>query len=137
MGLEMDKLGKKQKSPVNAWLPVLGLILAACAGVLAYAASPMAYEWLDGRSDRFPPPVLTPEQAQWITAGVLFVVFLMVAWALVAVFVPRPKSRITDKDLAQGRKDMYADKKRQKKRQRKMRRAALDEIRKNDGTTLK
>jgi H+/Cl- antiporter ClcA len=137
MGLEFDRVGKKAKSPVNGWMPVLGLILATCSGVLAYALSPIVSEWLDQQSNRWPPSVMTAEQSTWVVAFVLFVVGLMIAATIVAVFAPKKRSQVTDKDLVEGRKEMFKDKRRQKKRQKKMRKAALDEIRKSGGTSLK
>jgi hypothetical protein len=123
---------QEKRSAVRAWLPALGFILALCVGLIAYTFSPLILNWLDSRSGRFPPPGVSSQNLRIGATIFLFAITMLVAWTLVAIFIPKKKSKVTDNDLLKDRKSIYAEKAAKKKRQVKMRKAALDENRRKN-----
>jgi hypothetical protein len=132
MGLEFDRVGRKQKTRFGGWMPVLGLILAVALGFISYLSGPPVAEWLGNQSSNFPPAGVNDQIVNYGMRGVVFVVLLMASWSLVAAFAPRSRSRVTDKEMVGSRKEILDDKKSRKKRRDQLRRNASADLRKKN-----
>lgn len=129
MSSEIDRLNKKKKSPINAFLPVLGLLLAVSFGVLSWFLAPglreaTANQFSNFRGDELPEPYMTLAFAAFI-----FLMLMSFAGFTVALFAPKQKSKVKDKELLDARKELKAEKERRKRHRAKMSRAARDENR--------
>lgn len=105
---------KKKKSPLRVLFPLFGFIMAIALGAIAYILSPDAHELLIKYVDNFP----ADEQIQYVVAGVLFVVLVLFAGMIYAMFAPKPPKQVTEKEL-QRLKDAKEKERRARKRRRR------------------
>lgn len=110
---------RKPQPRGKAYWPVLGLLLAASAGALAFIAAPGVNEFL-GRS--LPSYPEATSQLNLIMTVILFVIFALIGSLIVAAAAPRKKSAVTEVGLIKDRKVMVNDKKARKIRQREINR---------------
>ena len=101
----------------NAYWPVLGLLLALAAGVLAFLAAPAVNQALDSSLPNYPTPTPT---LNWMVTAVLFIVFVLIGGLVVAVATPKKKAQVTDVMLTKEREKMVHYNKARKVRQREI-----------------
>jgi type VI protein secretion system component VasK len=107
----------------KAFWPVMGFVMALSFGVLAYALKGVAYEFLrDNRIVNFSITGTPRATWEWIIAGVVFVILLMLSSLIVAASRPRQKSEVREKDVEKARQQMRRDIKAKKELQRRINR---------------
>jgi uncharacterized BrkB/YihY/UPF0761 family membrane protein len=106
---------KKKKSPLAPFLPVLGLILAVALVAIAYTLSPTVLELLEENIDNFPKDT---EEIKYVVTGALFLVLLLFAGMIYALFSPKPPKLATDAQLRQERTDLERERRMKKRRRR-------------------
>ncbi len=116
----------KTSSRRRAFWPVIGFVLAVSLGIIAYALGPAAYDFLR-RSPiipNFPPPGVPRGQWELILSGILFIVMVLLVALVIALAVPRDRSRVNEKKLVKEREMMIREKKAKKILQRQINREA-------------
>jgi len=114
-------LKKEEKATgIKAYWPVLGFIMLVMLGIVAYILAPEAIKI----AHRMFPSFTGRELPDWqMKAGftfIVFVVFLAIAGAILAVFAPKRALNVREGDLAKERKEMIDRKAMERKRQRKI-----------------
>jgi len=112
-------VNKGQEKKRQAYWPVLGLLLALSAGVLAYIAAPAVNQALDRSLPNFPTP---NSQLNLIMTVILFVIFALIGSLIVAAAAPKKKTIVNEVKLAKERKELVQEKKVRKLRQREINR---------------
>lgn len=111
---------KKKKNPLTPFLPVLGLVLAVALGAIAFILSKPAHEFLMKQIETFPQET----EVQYVVAGALFIVFLLFAGLIYAIFAPKQEKLVTERELKKEKdykeKERLAAKKRKRQIQAKM-----------------
>jgi hypothetical protein len=106
----------KARNPLNAFLPVLGLFLAAALGVIAWILSDPVHDLLAQNIAGFP----GEQEVTYVIAGVLFLLFLLFAGLLYSLFMPKNKPVVTEHDLLKERERKEKEKKAMRRRKRKV-----------------
>lgn len=114
----------KTSSRSRAFWPVIGFVLAVSFAVIAYALGPAAYDFLRRSLPNFPPPGVPRGQWELILSGIVFVILVMLAALVIALAVPRNRSRVNEKKLVKERELMMREKKAKKVLQREINRQA-------------
>ena len=115
---------RRKKNKLRPYYPVigffLGLILLGVAFVLADPVNDMLRDSL--LKDRYPYDIQT--EMRYIVTGGLFIIFVLVAAMIYAVFAPKPTKLVTEKQLEKEkeikRKEALAAKRRKRQIQRQM-----------------
>ena len=125
MGFEDEYAGRKQKKdPITAFLPFLGLLLALAFGAIAYVLREPAHEFLIEQINDFP----TEEEVSYAVAGVLFLIFMLLAALVYALFAPKPHHKsVTEKELKREKQAIEQERVERKRRKRRMREEAVKE----------
>lgn len=108
----------KPKSRMQAFWPIIGLLLILALGFMAWVFAPPVIGFLSGVLPNFPPAEVPPDTMQLIITAVLFVLMGMIVSLIVAAAAPRKRSAVNEKKLAKERALMVEEKKKQKLRQR-------------------
>lgn len=116
----MSMRNNKPKSPLQAYWPILGLLLAIALGILAWAIAPGAFDWLGTWLRGFPPAGVPRRTLELIITVVIFLVLGLLAGLLVALGMPKKKSAVSEKDVAVARARMVEEKRIRKLRQKQM-----------------
>ncbi|TVR23298.1 MAG: hypothetical protein EA396_03445 [Anaerolineaceae bacterium] len=120
----------KRKS-ITKWLPVLGLLLAIAMAALAFILSEPVHSWLydsffadserlrgiQGTSDSF-----DQEIVQYVVGGVMFFLFMVFFATIYALFAPKRKIKVSEKQLKKEREEKQAEVRRAKKRRQQLNR---------------
>lgn len=119
------KFVPKKKDPLRPFLPVLGLLIIAAAGAVAWFGSPFLINWLVTQQNflTIPAAVTDPENALTIQAlAAMLIFFIIVAFAslLYAVVAPRPPKLVQENVLLAERKQAELERQRDVARKRKM-----------------
>lgn len=115
-------MSKKKPKRSQAYWPVIGLVLAGTSGVFAWFLAPEVNKILARSLTSYPPAGVSPENLRLFMAGILFVVFVLLASLVVAASAPRKKSAINEKGLLKERVELVNDKKLRKLRQKQINR---------------
>ena len=130
-----SKFVPKKKDPLRPFLPVIGLLIIAAAGAVAWFGAPFLLQWLFSQNYfRLPDAMRSTEPVtlyadfvipanillQAITALLIFFVIVGIAAVLYAVVAPRPPKLISENVLAAERKQNELDRQREEARKRKM-----------------
>ena len=134
---EQEKKPKaEKKDPMKALMPFLGVILLVAFGLIAFGVREEAHRILveDVKIDGFP---ITAEAARtdsekedaemtsYLVAIVIFVLEILIAGAVYALFAPKPAIRVSEGDLKSEKRDMEKEVLLRKKRRRQMKEEAL------------
>jgi hypothetical protein len=112
----------EDRSGARRYWPIIGFVLIVVLGVIAYVLAPSVYE---ATKDLFPAFRTPGIKRQTILIGytiVIFLVLTVVAGGVVALAQPKPKIKITDKELMKLRQETLDRKEEDKKRMRKVNR---------------
>lgn len=119
----------KSKNSINAFLPVMGLLLAVALGAVAFVLSGPVHELVMDNMSSFP----AGTTAQYVVAGALFVILLMVSGLLYAAFIPKPKQKVTEASLKREKEEVEAERLARKKRQKELQRQAARDRERREG----
>lgn len=118
------KFTPKKKDPLRPFLPVLGLLIIAAAGAVAWFGSPFLINWLLTQQSfiRIPASVTDadPLVLQGIIAMLIFFIIVAFAAMLYAAVAPRPPKLVQESVLLDERKQMELERQREVARRRKM-----------------
>ncbi len=123
---------KQKKRTIEAFFPLIGLVLAACLVAIAWAGAEPLLEWAVDTFDGFDGDEMDP---LWLELGFGAFIFLIggaVASMLVAFAVPRKKSTVTTKDLKSEKDAIELEKRRREKRKREIRRKNSEQAKRID-----
>ena len=123
------KSGRKKKgTTIRAFLPVLGFLMIAAMGGVAYALSgPINLLLQDQLGNNYP---VGQETVMQIVSGVvLFILFVLVAGLLYALFAPRTNKLATEQQMEKERREMWREKERKKRRQRQIQKKMAEDVR--------
>jgi uncharacterized iron-regulated membrane protein len=113
----IEQLSKKRG--ITRWLPALGFLMAlALAGVAYVLSEPvheMVYDSLSSQQGE-----VDKETVRYGVMFLLFVLFLAVAGMLYALFAPKPKYKVTEKDLAKERAQNELQRRKEKERKHRL-----------------
>jgi phosphotransferase system glucose/maltose/N-acetylglucosamine-specific IIC component len=115
------KYAPKPKEPLRPFYPIIGLIIAAIAGAIAYFAAPPAYELIRAnflQNATGLPPV---DQMELLIGVMIFLVIVMLFGLLFAAFQPRTPKAVTERGLLEEKQEKERERRRAKQRQRTMR----------------
>lgn len=111
---------RRKKNPLNAFLPILGLILAIALGAVSYVLSEPLQDFLVANVNNFP----SEQEAQIVVGVVLFVVLLLFAALIYAIFAPKPPRMISENVLRDERVQKEKDRVKAKRRRQQLNREA-------------
>lgn len=111
---------KKIKRKGQSYWPVFGLVLALALGVISWVVSPSAFNWLGTWLKGFPPAGVPRPTLELLITVILFVVLSLFAALLVALAMPKKKSAVNEKQLAEERERMIEEKRMRRMRQKQM-----------------
>jgi hypothetical protein len=111
---------KKKRDPLKAFLPLIGLLLALAMGFIAWVARIAVHDLLIDNITDFP----KDEEIQYIIAGVIFLMMMLVFGVIYAIFAPKPDKRASEaemkKEKAFRRKEELARRERKKRVRKQM-----------------
>ncbi len=115
------KYATKKKDPLRPFYPIIGLIVAAIAGAIAYFGASPAYELI--RTNLLQnatglPPV---EQMELLVGVMIFLVIMMLFGLVFAAFQPRTPRAVTERGLLEEKQEKERERRRARQRQRSMR----------------
>jgi hypothetical protein len=118
------KFVPKKKDPLRPFLPVLGLLIVAAAGAVAWFGSPFLLDWLLNQQNyvAMPAAVLQADELtlQMLASIMIFFIIIAIGGLLYAVVAPRPPKLVSESVLAAERKQIELDRQRDVARKRKM-----------------
>jgi len=114
--------GPKKKNPLQAFLPVLGLLLLLLAGAIGFFASGPVYHILNTNTSLFA-QVSAPQQQMELVVGIVIglLVVMIVSAIYAAAFAPKPSKLVSEKQMMKERQDKEAERLAKKRRQQQMR----------------
>ena len=118
-----NKFTPKKKDPMKPFLPVIGLMVIAAAGAVAWFGAPFLIDWLFTQNMfNIPPNVRSadPTVFQGLVALMIFFVIVGIFGLLYAVVAPRPPKTVHESVLMEERKKAELDRQREIARKRKM-----------------
>ncbi len=113
----IEKLAKKRG--ITRWLPALGFLLALALGAVAFVLSEPAHQALY-TSLFAQQPEFDQDIVQYAVGGFLFVLFMLTAATIYAVFAPKPKHKISEKQMAKEREQNELQRRKEKERKHRM-----------------
>jgi predicted PurR-regulated permease PerM len=105
----------EKKNPLNPFLPVLGLFLAAALGAVAYIVSEPLQDLLSRNIANFP----AGTEIRYVIAGVLFIILLLFAGMIYALLAPKPTKLISEQQLKKERVQREQDRLAKKRRKQR------------------
>lgn len=116
------KYAPKPKEPLRPFYPIIGLIIAAIAGAVAFFGAPPLYElirvnFLQNATVSLPPV----NQMEIIVGVMIFMVIVMLFGLVFALFQPKTPRSITEQGLLEEKKERERERRRAENRQRTMR----------------
>ncbi len=136
MGVEDEYVAKsrRKKNRLKPYYPLIGFLVGLGLLISAFVLSDPVNKVLRNNILKSNYPFDNQTEMQYIVMGGLFVIFVLVAAMVYAVFAPKPSKLITEKQLEKEkeikRKEALMAKKRKRQIQRKM---AEDRKRKREG----
>jgi hypothetical protein len=115
------EIKRAEKRGTRPFWPVLGFLMLVALGVLAYTFAPDAIRLARQIFPAFRgPSPIPPEQMRLAFAAIVFLVGLTIGAGVIALFAPKSKMQVRDKDLAKERDQMLKARAAAKRRQRKL-----------------
>jgi hypothetical protein len=112
-------LGKpKKRTKMQAYGPIIGLLLAGSFGVLSWFLAPEIDKILARSLPNF--REMKADQLRIATTVIMFVIFVLLASLIVAAAAPRKKSMVNERGLVKDRAEMIKEKKLTKIRRQQM-----------------
>lgn len=125
--------GTRKKDPLNAFLPVIGLLLAVCFAVIAFFTYEPAHEFLVEQISTLPQQGDEGYEEMGYVVGVgIFLILMMFAAMLYAVFAPKPPKLATEAQLKKERQATAAEKAARKRRKQQINKQAAADREKKD-----
>ena len=118
---------EKKKNPLTAFLPLLGLMLAAAFGLIAYIVSEPVQDMLVQNISGFP----REQEAQYVVAAVIFISLVLIGGVIYSIFAPKPPKLVTERELKKERDRREQEEKDKKRRRRKVQEQMAEDRRKN------
>jgi hypothetical protein len=118
-----SKFTPKKKDPLKPFLPVIGLMVMAAAGAVAWFGSPFLITWLFNQTlFTIPGNVRSadPFYFQLLVSIMIFFVIVGIFGLLYAIVAPRPPKTVHESVLMNERKQAELDRQRDIARKRKM-----------------
>lgn len=107
-----------EKNTTKPYLRVIGMVLVVAFGVIAFILSePAGRALLDTANINIP-----LEQARILVGVAIFIVLLMFTYVVFAIFAPKDKKSVNERDLEKERAMKQAEMKAKKKRSREINR---------------
>lgn len=125
MSFEDEYAGRnKSKSPLTAFLPLMGLFLIVSLGAIAFIASEPVHELIyeqffvdqELREGTPASESFMRDEIQYAVAGGLFVILVLLSGALYAAFAPKPDKVVTERELKQEKAKKEQELREQKRR---------------------
>ncbi|MDZ4669368.1 MAG: hypothetical protein SH821_00730 [Phototrophicales bacterium] len=137
MSFEDEYMSKaKKKTPLNAFLPLIGLFLLAAAAGVGFSLSKPLTEWLQNTilpdnsqdiADNF-------EVVQLVVGAVVAVIILLFAAMMYAVLAPKPTKLTNERELKKEKEDKVAEDIARKKRRQEVNRKMAEETKRKMGS---
>lgn len=110
----------KKKDPLQAFYPIIGLIVLVIGGAIGYFVAPYA---IDFARPYLPPEVMQrpPEQIQLLFTIMIALIIVAVLGFMFAIFAPKPPKEVSEKALMADRRAIDMERRRQKQRRAAMR----------------
>ena len=105
---------------IRAALPAIGLLLALAFGAISWVLAPQLLGWTVRNVSGFTGREMPGQTMRLIFAAFIFLVLSGFAGGVVALALPRKKSRVKESDLAKEKADMRREKQRRRKRQKEL-----------------
>lgn len=107
----------EKKNPLQAFLPIIGLVLIVIAGAIAFFASAPAHDFL---MDQFPGQIPNQDVVQYAVGGIIFLLIILFVALIYAAFQPKPEMTVTERELDREKKERERERLERKKRQKRM-----------------
>jgi hypothetical protein len=137
MSFEDEYMSKaKKKTPLNAFLPLIGLFLIAAAAGVGFALSKPLTEWLQTSvlADNSQDITDNFETVQLVVGAVVAVIILLFAAMMYAAFAPKPTKLTNERELKKEKEDKLAEDLARKKRRQEVNRKMAEETKRKMGS---
>ena len=113
------KFEEKKRDPLRPFYPVIGLLVMAITGAIAYFGAPFVLNYVRP----YLPMVMQtadPQTLQWIFVGGIFLITMTIFGMIYAIFAPKQFIAATEQSLTKERQEKELERKRTIARKRKM-----------------
>ncbi|GAB4526421.1 MAG: hypothetical protein OHK0046_43180 [Anaerolineae bacterium] len=114
---------RRSKNPINAFLPLMGLLMLIALGAIAFVLSEPLHELLLENVADFP----ADNSGRLTVGGFIFTLLLMLSAMLYALFAPKPEKTVNEAQLMKERKEAAEEKRRRRQRMQENNRLAARE----------
>lgn len=122
LGDEYSDRRRRRKSPIQALLPVIGLLLAGAAAAIAFVLAQPAYDLIVSIGASLNTDIPTGEDGLLIASGAaVFLILIMLFASLFAVFAPKPPKNVSEQALGKEKKEREQEKLAAERRKKQMR----------------
>ncbi|MFN8378556.1 MAG: hypothetical protein U0452_07780 [Anaerolineae bacterium] len=133
----MTQVRMQEKKVKRSWWPLIGFMLIVSIAVISYAAAPSVIDVTRQALPRLNLRGLAPETQRVLFAALTFLILVIFAGMIVAVFAPRRRTLIKETDVVKERDIMLRQRERDKKKQREVNLEIRKELRNTDPRTGK
>ena len=114
----MTLKARKKKTRMQAFGPLIGILLAGAFGILSWFLSPEIDNILKRSLPNF--RAMPPDQLRIATTIIMFVIFVLLASLIVAAAAPKKKIMVGEPDIVKDRAALIKEKKLTKLRRQHM-----------------
>jgi len=107
----------EKKSPLQAFLPIIGLVIVVIAGAFSYFVSEPAHDFL---RRQFGSQIPNEPVVQYAVAGMIFLLIVLVVGMIYAIFQPKPEMTVSERELDREKKERERERLERKKRQKRI-----------------
>jgi phage shock protein PspC (stress-responsive transcriptional regulator) len=116
----MTQVRQAERKVKRSWWPLIGFLLIVSLAIIAYAAAPSVIDFTKGAMPRLSLRGIAPEVQRLIFAAITFLLFVLIAGLIVALFAPRKRTLVKETDIAKMRDEMIAMREKDKRKQREV-----------------
>lgn len=128
----MTQVRQAERKIKRSWWPLIGFLLIASLAIIAYAAAPSVIDFTKSALPRLSLRGIAPETQRLIFAAITFLILVLIAGLVVAVFAPRKRTLIKETDVMKLREEMLKQREKDKKKQREVNLEIRKELKNSD-----
>lgn len=133
----MTQIRMQEKKVKRSWWPLIGFLLIVSIAIISYAAAPNVIDITRQALPRMNLRGLAPETQRLAFAALTFLILVIFAGMVVAVFAPRRRMLVKEDSVIKERDAMLKQREKDKKRQREINLEIRREMKDTDPRTGK
>jgi cbb3-type cytochrome oxidase subunit 3 len=116
----MTQVRQAERKVRRSWWPLIGFLLIVSLAIIAYAVAPAVLDFTKDALPRLSLRGIAPDMQRLIFAAITFLILVLIAGMIVAVFAPRKRTLVKETDVIKLRDDMLSQRIKDKKKQREV-----------------